>query len=49
LVDGAGQRFHAPRSLVLPAGIDSQVVNIGAEPMQLVTGFTPGAAASPAA
>jgi hypothetical protein len=47
VVDGAAQRFHAPCSLVLPAGIDSQVVNIGAEPMQLVTGFAPAVAVSP--
>jgi hypothetical protein len=45
LIDGAAQRFHAPCSLLLPAGTDGQVVNIGAEPMQLVTGFTPAAAA----
>lgn len=45
LVDGAAQRFHAPCSLVLPAGIDGQVINIGAEPLQLVIGFTPTAAA----
>ena len=45
LVDGAAQRFHAPCSLVLPAGTDGQVVNIGAEPMQFVAGFTPVAAA----
>lgn len=44
LVEGASQRFHAPCSLLLPAGTDSQVINVGAEPMQLVTGFTPAAA-----
>jgi len=49
MIDGASQRFHAPCSLVLPAGVDSQVVNIGAEPMQLVTGFTPAAARPPQA
>lgn len=49
VVDGAAQRFHAPCSLVLPAGIDSQVVNIGAELMQLVMGFTPAAAVAPPA
>jgi hypothetical protein len=47
VVDGAAQRFHAPCSLVLPAGIDSQVVNIGAEPMHLVTGFKPPVAVPP--
>ncbi|GAA4339774.1 hypothetical protein GCM10023165_19370 [Variovorax defluvii] len=45
-IDGAAQRFHAPCSLMLPIGIEGRVVNIGAEPLRLVTGFTP-ANASP--
>jgi hypothetical protein len=45
-IDGASQRFHAPCSLMLPAGVEGRVVNIGAEPMRLVTGFTPVAAPS---
>ena len=46
VIDGAAQRFRAPCSLVLPAGTEGQVVNIGAEPMHLVTGFTPATAAA---
>ncbi len=46
LVDGAAQRFHAPCSLMLPAGTDGEVVNIGAEPMHLVTGFSQAVAAA---
>ncbi|OUL98458.1 hypothetical protein [Variovorax sp. JS1663] len=40
-IDGAGQRFHAPCSLMLPPGAEGRVVNIGAEPLRLVTGFIP--------
>ena len=46
LIDGASQRFHAPCSLLLPAGVEGRVVNIGAESMRLVTGFAPAAAPS---
>ncbi|MBT2326631.1 cupin domain-containing protein [Variovorax paradoxus] len=38
-VDGAPQRFHAPCSLMLPAGAECEVINIGAESMQLVVTF----------
>ncbi|WP_076997659.1 hypothetical protein [Variovorax sp. KK3] len=41
LTDTGSQRFHAPCSLVLPAGVDARISNIGAEPMRFVTGFTP--------
>jgi len=38
-VDGAPQRFHAPCSLMLPSGAEAAVINIGAEPLQLVVTF----------
>ena len=41
LIDGASQRFHAPCSLMLPVGVEGQVINVGAESMRLVIGFTP--------
>jgi hypothetical protein len=44
LVDGAPQRFRSPCSLMLPSGAECQVVNTGAEPMQLVLAFAPPAA-----
>ena len=39
LIDGAPQRFHAPCSLVLPAGSEAVVVNIGSEPRQFVSAY----------
>lgn len=36
LLDGAPQRFHAPCTLILPADMQCELVNIGATPMQLV-------------
>lgn len=36
LVDGAPQRFHAPCSLILPAGAECAVVNVGAVTLELV-------------
>ncbi|RZL88270.1 MAG: hypothetical protein EOP82_23835 [Variovorax sp.] len=43
LTDGAPQRFRSPCSLVLPSGAECQVVNTGAESMQLVLAFVPSA------
>ena len=36
LVGGAPQRFHAPCTLIVPAGASHRVVNHGATPLQLV-------------
>jgi mannose-6-phosphate isomerase-like protein (cupin superfamily) len=39
-LDSGPQRFHAPCSLMLPAGAECQVVNIGAEALEYVMVFT---------
>lgn len=40
LVDGGPQRFHAPCSLLIPAGCSFQVTNTGSVPLQLLWVFT---------
>ena len=40
LVDGGPQRFSGPCTLVIPAGVQFQLVNNGTAPLQLVWVFT---------
>lgn len=40
LIDGGPQRFHAPCTVIIPAGRSFRFANHGCEPMQMVAVFT---------
>jgi len=40
LVDGGPQRFNGPCTLLIPAGVQFQLVNLASAPLQLVWVFT---------
>lgn len=40
LIDGGPQRFHAPCTVIVPAGCGFRFANDGSEPMQMIAVFT---------